>query len=426
MPLTDWSKIKQIFQQALDKPAAEREAFVRRACGDDAGLRQAVLDMLAADAAAGSFLETPEADFQAVLGGEPRDDDAYLNTQVGAYRLTEVIGKGGMGIVYLGVRDDSEFQREVAVKLIRSGMGSEALLRRFRHERQALAVLDHPNIGHLYDGGTTEEGVPYFIMEYVAGEPVTDYCDRLRLSIDDRLILFTKVCGAVAYAHRNLIVHRDLKPGNIYVTADGEPKLLDFGIATLLDPDRSGGSGDPTTAAMRFVTPEYASPEQLRGEPVSTAADVYSLGVLLFELLSGYRPYRFDNRSLLAVEKRITTGRMPLASTIHRQTGAVAPSRLLPEKPTPEAVSRLRSTTPERLEKRLSGDLDAIILKALRPEPGERYPVVETLADDLRRFQIGLPVQARRDSAAYRARKFVRRHRLMLSALSLVETAARV
>ena len=310
---------------------------------------------------------------------------------MGPYELLAEIGRGGMGTVHLARRADDEFEQRVAIKLMRPGFASDLDLKRFKGERQIAAVLDHPNIARLLDGGATPEGAPYFVMEHVEGGPLLEYCHERGLSVRERLVLFRQICAAVQYAHQHLVVHRDLKPGNILVTADGEPKLLDFGIAKLL----SGGGGtafaEPTATLDRLLTPEYASPEQVRGRPVTTASDIYSLGVILYELLSGEKPYRIDTND---------------------------PAEL---------VRLVCERDPERPSTRTAGlsrDLDAIVLKAMRKEPERRYPSAAALSEDIGRFLDGRPVEARRPSAAYRARKFVRRHRIGAAATVLVLAAA--
>jgi eukaryotic-like serine/threonine-protein kinase len=299
-----WKLIKGIFNSALELPQPERPEFVLEACGEDAEMRRHVEELLAAHAEAETFIEDSPAAYQSELlravkaevKAEIRDGDAPLaGRRVRAYRLVREVGRGGMGAVYLAVRDD-EFKQRVAVKLIRRGMDTDDVVRRFRRERQVLAALDHPHIARLLDGGTTEDGLPYFVMEYVEGWPITEYADAKRLTTPERLKLFAEVCAAVHHAHQNLVVHRDLKPSNIIVTADGTVKLLDFGIAKLLNPELSGLTIDPTATALRMMTPEYASPEQVRGEKITTASDIYSLGVVLYELLAGERPYRLTSR----------------------------------------------------------------------------------------------------------------------------------
>ncbi len=347
-------------------------------------------------------------------------------THIGPYRLIRRLGRGGMGTVYLGVRDDDAFEKHVAIKILKRGMDSDVIVRRFRHERQILASLNHPFIAGLLDGGTTTDGLPYFAMEYVEGQPITDYCETHALDTTARVELFRKVCTAVQYAHQNLIIHRDLKPGNVLVTADGTPKLLDFGIAKLLNSELPAPTLAPTVAGLQLMTPEYASPEQVRGEQVTTATDIYSLGVLLYEVLTGRRPYIFSSRSPAeiarvvcdAVPERPSTAvtRLPEAGAYdHVETGddpGSTPTQLLDE-------TRPRSADTERLRRQLAGDLDTIVLKALSKEPERRYASVDQFSEDLRRHLAGLPVIARPDTIGYRAAKFVRRNRAAVAAGAL-------
>jgi eukaryotic-like serine/threonine-protein kinase len=347
--------------------------------------------------------------------------DLTGDVRVGPYRLIRELGRGGMGAVYLGVRDDDAFQKRVAVKVLKRGMDTEAIVRRFRHERQILAGLEHQNIAGLLDGGTTQDGLPYFAMEYVEGQPIVDYCDTRGLDTTARLQLFRQVCAAVQYAHQNLIVHRDIKPANVLVTAAGTPKLLDFGIAKLLNPELAGHTLAPTALGLQLMTPEYASPEQVRGEPVTTATDVYSLGVLLYEMLTGRLPYRITGRTPADI------ARVVCEATPDRPSTAV--TTLAEQEPTggsdssegtiarhAEAAATLRTIGNERLRRRLAGDLDNIVLKALSKEPTRRYASVEQFAEDVRRHLNGLPVIARKDTIGYRTAKFVRRNRALVAA----------
>ena len=312
-----------------------------------------------------------------------------------------------MGVVYLASRADEEFRKRVALKVIRSGAASEEVVRHFKRERQILAGLDHPNIAKLLDGGTTDDGLPYFVMEYIEGEPLLAYCDSRKLPVAERLKLFQAICSAVQYAHRNLVVHRDIKPGNIVVAEDGSPRLLDFGIAKLLNPELAG---EALTATSVVMTPAYASPEQARGERITTATDVYSLGVVLYELLTGHLPYRLLSREPLEILKAISEQEPEKPSTaVERAETATGPPGGLVERVTPD-VSSTREGTPDRLQRRLRGDLDNILMLALRKEPPRRYASVEAFSDDIRRYLDGLPVKARRPTAAYRAGKFLRRH----------------
>jgi non-specific serine/threonine protein kinase/serine/threonine-protein kinase len=360
---------------------------------------------------------------------DPADDDALDLPRVGPYRLVRELGRGGMGTVYLAVRSDDEFQKRVAVKVLRRGMDTDAIVRRFRHERQILASLQHPYIATLLDGGTTDAGLPYFAMEYVEGQVISSYCDARHLPVAARLELFRKVCSAVQYAHQNLVIHRDIKPANVLVTSDGTPKLLDFGIAKLLNPEIAGQTIAPTAAGLHLMTPEYASPEQVRGEPVSTASDIYSLGVLLYELLTGRRPYRLTSRApaeLVQVICHATPVRpsTAVATTIDRAgeatTGPDGDTPTVHLTPLPINPTPARA---ERLRRRLAGDLDNIVLKALSKEPDRRYASVDQFSEDIRRHLVGLPVIARKDTVRYRTAKFVQRNRVAVAAAVITFTA---
>jgi serine/threonine protein kinase len=330
---------------------------------------------------------------------------ARTGRRIGAYDILVEIGHGGMGEVYRAVRADGEFDREVAVKLVRSGFDSQFILERFRQERQILAGLDHPNIARLLDGGTTDDGIPYLVMALVDGMPIDRYCESHELSIARRVELFIPVCAAVHYAHQHLVIHRDLKPSNILVTPDGVPKLLDFGIAKILSP-----AGGLETTLMHALTPEYASPEQLRGQPVSTASDVYSLGVVLYQLLSGQGPYA-----------AYATSAPDLARAICEQEPKRPSSAVVkPDgKSSPKSTKALESSI-HKLQRRLRGDLDNIVLKAMRKEPERRYASTEQFAEDIRRHLEGLPVNARQDSWSYRTGKFIRRHTAIVAATVVV------
>jgi serine/threonine protein kinase len=414
--MTDrWHAAKAIFQAALERDPGERAAFLDAACAGDEALRAAVDDLLAADATAGDFLQTPVWRAEALA---PAEDDRGLDGQlVGPYRIIRRIGEGGMGAVHLASRADDVYQKRVALKIVKPGMDTEAVVARFRNERETLAGLDHPNIARLLDGGTTGDGRPYFVMDYVEGEPLDLYCDHHGLSIAERVTLFRQVCAAVHYAHQNLVVHRDLKPDNILVTSDGVPKLVDFGIAKVL----SHGAAFQTldmAGAHRLLTYEYASPEQVRGGPVTTASDVYSLGVVVYELLSGRRPYELSGKSLSEIERIVCEEDPPRPSTAlgtagrsrGGDSGAGAAA----------AVSRTRQDHPAALRRRLAGDLDMIVLKALRKEPQRRYGSVEQLSADLQRHLDGLPVSARPDTVRYRTAKFVRRHKAGVAAAAAI------
>jgi non-specific serine/threonine protein kinase/serine/threonine-protein kinase len=346
--------------------------------------------------------------------------------RIGPYRLIREIGRGGMGTVLLAVRSDDAFQKRVAIKILKRGMDTEAIVRRFRTERQILASLEHPYIAGLLDGGTTADGLPYFAMEYVEGQPIDEYCDSRALDTTARLQLFGKICAAVQYAHQNLIIHRDIKPANVLVTAEGTPKLLDFGIAKLLNPELGGQTLAPTLEGLQLLTPEYASPEQVRGLPVTTATDVYSLGVLLYELLTGRRPYRITSRNPADVARIVCDSEPVRPSTAVTQIqDDSAPAEAVTQRARTAAshtsrFDRSRTVDADRLRKRLAGDLDTIVLKALSKEPSRRYASVDQFSEDIRRHLAGLPVIARNDTLTYRAAKFVRRNRTAVAAGILV------
>ncbi|HEV8580634.1 MAG TPA: serine/threonine-protein kinase, partial [Thermoanaerobaculia bacterium] len=399
-----WQGMDRLFAEALERPPAERCAFLEVACGGDVALRNAVERLLAADERNGTFLELPAVP---LLGLEL--EDRQEQGRLGPYRLLRSLGRGGMGVVYLGVRDDEQYERQVAVKILRSGLEDTELRHRFLAERQILARLEHPNIARLYDGGSTEDGRPYLVMELIEGLPVDEYCDLHRLTVEQRLALFRRICAAVQYAHQNLLVHRDLKPANILVTPEGEPKLLDFGIAKQLAP--AAETDARTRTGLRVMTPSHASPEQVKGEAITTASDVYSLGVLLYELLAGRSPYQLEE------------GAPPyeIERAIHEQQPEKLGVALLhPGAPSPQQIAATRGTKPTALQRRLSGDLDTIVLMALRKEPARRYESVAALSADLERHLQDQPVSARPDRWGYRTRKFVRRHRTAVAAAAAV------
>lgn len=401
MPTADRARRAfDLVEAALDRPAEEREAFLRDACAEDKGLYEMAHALLTAE---------DDLDTHAVLPGlfEPPAATDLLGQAIGPYTLTQEIGQGGMGTVYLAHRDDLD--KEVALKLIRHGrLAAPEHIQRFRLEQRLLARLDHPHIAHLLDAGLTDEGLPFFAMEYVEGEPITDYCDAHRLGITERLRLFEQVCAAVQFAHQNLIVHRDLKPSNILVTEEGQVKLLDFGIAKLLDDDAEEGM---TRTGMHLMTPDYAAPEQVRGEPVTTATDVYALGIVLYELLTGHRPYRFTTRSLTEIIRVVNEVEPDRPSTRVGRTATLTNGEEALREITPAMVAAARGESAERLQRRLGGDLDAVALQALRKDPARRYPSAEQLGEDIRRHLHNLPIWARRDTVAYRMQKFARRHR---------------
>jgi tetratricopeptide (TPR) repeat protein len=364
-----WERIKPILSAALECPSSERAALLADACAGDGSLRAEIESLIAAHDAAGTFIETPVLSNPAAATVPGLRSASFVGLRIGPYQVIRELGHGGMGLVYLAKRADHGFHQQVAIKIVRGSIADAYLAERFRHERQILANLNHPCVARLLDGGATDDGAPYLVMEYVEGVPIDRFCDLQGLDIRQRLALFRRVCDAVYYAHRNLVIHRDLKPGNILVTEDGTPKLLDFGIAKLVEADVQHDA----TPTLRFFTPDYASPEQIRGEPMTTASDVYSLAVLLYLLLTGRRPYR-----------PTAEGPLELARTICE----VEPSE-------PGTVAK---------------DLDTILLKALQKAPDRRYGSVEELSSDIGRYLEGRPVLAAPDTLVYRTAKFVRRH----------------
>lgn len=405
-----WERLQELFSRAVDLRGPERKAFVEKETAGDAELRTELLELLACDnggaqtgpltLALGAALDTTTRDRRKALVGRV----------VGNYKLVGVLGHGGTGTVYLGERADRQYSAQVAVKIVDGGTMQGELGLRFRAERQILASLNHANIARLLDAGETEEGNPYLVMEYVHGEPLDRYCDREQLPVRERLQLFLDICSAVQYAHQNLVVHRDLKPANILVTAEGAPKLLDFGIAKLLEPGEAVAAMALTRMNDRLLTPEYASPEQILGRAVTTASDVYALGVVLYELLTGLRPYTVPaSASQLELERSIciTDPLRPSAAVKRaRESGPLeGQSEIL-------AVAAARRLAPEKLQKRLVGDIDAIVMRALRKEPQHRYSSIEQLTSDVRRYLTREPVQARQGNWLYYSQRFIRRHAL--------------
>lgn len=389
-----WRRTEELFQQAGALPEGERRAFLLLSCDGDLDWVLEIEGLLDAESRADERIEGVIAGTIQLAAREeiaPRQGPS----QVGPYKILRELGRGGMSTVYLAERSDEHYRKLVALKVVKRGMDTGEILRRLRQERQILAQLEHPHISSLLDGGNTDEGLPYFVMEYVDGEPIDEYCRRLGLSVQKRLDLFRDVLSAVAYAHRNLVVHRDLKPANILVTGKGEVKLLDFGIAKLLDPEQAAEFG-ATAAALRFFTLDYASPEQILGKPLNTVSDVYSLGVLFYEMLTGRRPHE-------GVSPEAAVSRAELEEAICQ----------VDPRPPSERIEG-DDVEAKGLRRTLQGDLDAIALNALRREESRRYPSVERFAEDLRRYLEGLPVTARPDSVAYGAGKFLVRHRLVV------------
>jgi len=403
-----WTRIRALFLDALERPPEEWAAFLADACAGDTPLRQEVEALLAAhDEGHALALEN-----RLLTDTERPDTDAFLGARIGPYRLLQQIGEGGMGTVYLAERADGQYRQQVALKLVRPGLRGEGVLRRFRVERQILARLTHPHIARLLDGGMTEDKQPYLVIQYIEGLSITTYFDAHCLSIEDRLCLFRTVCDAVQFAHQNLVVHRDLKPSNILVTKDGTVKLLDFGIAKLLDAEDLGVTMAETHSEVRVMTPAYAAPEQVRGEAVTTATDVYALGILLYELLTGHRPYRLAARTPADIERVICEEAPTRPSTVITTVQEIARDDGRLEQVTAEQVSAARGTQVARLRRRLRGDLDNIVMKALRKEPARRYGSAEQLGEDIGRHLDGRPVLAQKDTVGYRMGKFVRRHRI--------------
>lgn len=397
---SDWQQVAQIFARALEEPTGGRDAFLDRHCGENTGLRRMVISLLAADAQPDGLLDGHAADAVGLADLALRSDE-----RIGAYRIVRAIGAGGMGSVYLAERVDGEFDQTVALKLVNAGRNTAELARRLRAERQILAGLEHPAIARLIDGGVIEDGRPYFTMEYVDGTPIDEYCARNQLSPGARLKLFSQVLQAVAYAQQNLVVHRDLKPSNILVSSAGEVKLLDFGIAKVLAEDAQ--DQEATRTVMRAMTPQYAAPEQVRGEPVTTATDIYALGLILFQLLSGNRPYVLTKGTPDELERLICNEVPPLMSRVVTADDT--------------RIVEHFGVTGARLRRQLAGDLDTICAKALRKEPTRRYRSAQQMLDDLERHRAGFPVRARPDAFWYRTRKFAQRNqRPLLVALIAV------
>ena len=384
--------LRELFDAAMERQPEERLSFVRQACNGDPAMLEEVQRLIQAHREAGSFIETPAASPAREMA-----EQISSGGRIGPYLLLRELGRGGMGTVYLAVRSDDAFRKIVALKIVRPGHELQEYVRRFREERQILAALDHPNIARILDGGNTDDGFPYYVMDFVDGSPIGEHCDRSQLGLNDRLRLFQHVCAAVQYLHENLVVHRDLKPSNILVTADGTVKLLDFGIAKIQRPGGVKQVLQPGCDSTRMMTPGYASPEQIKGEPVTKASDLYSLGVILYELLTGKHPY----------------------GNSHVRSQDMGPMFDGTEPPKPsanilESPGRVQETT-SQLRRRLMGDLDRIALMTLRREPARRYASAQALNDDLQRFMDGRPVLARKDTIPYRAVKFVKRNRILVA-----------
>ena len=419
-----WKQVSQLFHAALARDAGERAAFLTAECAGDDELRQIVASLISQQ----KFIDDPVFEMLAKLDPESRANDPdrtsadtvnvgvqrapgstsrIEGTRLGAYRITREIGHGGMGSVYLAARADDVFHKEVAIKIVHRGLAHADLLRRFHQEREILASLDHPAIARIIDGGSTEEGLPYLVMDYVDGRPIDAWCDEHQLNVSERLKLFRAACAAVQHAHQRLVLHRDIKPAHILVTLNGDVKLLDFGIAKLFADDGLARTLPQTETATRIMTPEYASPEQVRGDAVHTASDVYALGVVLYELLTGRWPYGTRGRMLYDVVRAICDEE-PTRPSIAVSQMEEAPRAIVAE----GSVDALR--------RRLEGDLDNILVKALEKDTSRRYTSVEQFSEDIRRHLEGFPVSARKDTVAYRAHKFVRRHRVGVAAAAII------
>lgn len=410
-----WQQVKGVLAAVLESDPGERSVVLDRACAGDHFLRVEVEDLLAVNQGAESvFLSGPLIDVAALQDSVTK---TRIGRRIGPYQLVEEIGVGGMGEVYRAFRADDQYRQQVAIKLVRAGHDSSFVISRFKNERQILASVQHPNIARLLDGGTTEDGVPYFAMELIEGAPIDVYCASNRLTTVQRLKLFLQVCSAVQYAHQHLIIHRDIKPSNILVTAEGVPKLLDFGIAKILDTDGVSGGFERTLTMFRALTPGYASPEQVKGEAITTASDVYSLGVVLYELLTGRHPYRRAESTPEELARDVCQAEPVRPSAAARrtkgggETQGSAEASLLPG---------VIEGSAEKLAKKLGGDLDNILLVALRKEPQRRYVSVEQFGEDIRRHLENLPVIARKDTARYRISKFVARHTVGVGAAAIV------
>jgi serine/threonine protein kinase/tetratricopeptide (TPR) repeat protein len=421
MKTEEWHKVEELLNTALELEPAARRQFLDGV--SEPLLRREVESLLAYDEKTDSFLAAPALAFSADFFDDSDGPEERAGQTVGRHRIIREIGRGGMGAVFLAERSDGEFQQQLALKIVRRSFADSDLARRFRQERQILASLNHPNIARLLDGGVSNDGEPFLAMEYVEGVRIDDYCDARTLSTEERLSIFLAVCQGVSYAHQNLIVHRDIKPSNILVTDEGVPKLLDFGIAKLINPAAEVGAAE-TVTGLRAMTPDYASPEQVRGLSVTTATDVYSLGVLLYELLTGHRPHRLKSRRTDEIVRVICEEEPERPSTavsrVEEVTGADGATLATLS---PEAISERRRRTPEQLRRTLRGDLDNIVLMAMRKEPQRRYASVAQFADDVHRYLEGRPVLAHKDTSSYRAAKFIRRHKAGAAAAMLVALA---
>lgn len=413
----NWKKVKDLLSEVLAFEPAKR-SLVLASADVSAEVRAEVESLVAFEAEAANLMDLSAMEFSGEFLDDGERESPLVGQQIGAYEIVRELGYGGMGAVYLATRADGKFEQQVALKLLKREANTAELRRRFEQERKILASLEHPNIARLLDAGATDDGIPYFAMEYVEGLPIDDYCDDNNLGLNKRLDLFREVCSAVGFAHRNLIVHRDLKPSNILVNKDGMPKLLDFGISKIVSDELQ-----PTATVTRLgaMTPSYASPEQLQNKSATTATDVYSLGVVLYELLSGHRPFEGQEHELKEIYRAVIETDPPSPSSIVDTVAKFGKTRSVVEsEPGRENTSPNRGDTVPRLAavdpQYLKGDLDNIVLKALKKEPERRYSSAENFAEDIRRHQEGLTVTARPDVFSYRASKFVRRNRLAVGA----------
>jgi serine/threonine protein kinase len=410
----DWQKFNEIVLDALALDRAVREKFVEDACAGSPEMRIEAKSLLKGELGADNFFESPAAISYAGFFGKDEEPEALVGQKIGNYQIEREIGGGGMGAVYLATRTDGKFAQRVAVKMLRREFNVGKIRRRFNVEKEIQAKLSHPNIARLIDAGMTGDGVPYLVMEYIEGEPIDVFCRENALALNERLKLFNRICDAVTFAHRNLIIHRDLKPSNILVTKDGKPKLLDFGISKLLDAQAT--SDEHTTTLLGAMTPQYASPEQIRGASITTATDIYSLGVILFKILTDNFPYDFKNKTNGNLLKTITDTEAisPSAAVIEAARRGDAADELYDSRKISASPSHQVSAS------ELRGDLDNIILKSLSKEPERRYQTVEHFSADIWRFIDGLPVQARPNTFSYRASKFYGRNKVPVLAAALI------
>lgn len=413
MGTSDWSEVEQILDEALEKSGNKRKTFIEERCGENKKLKSWVTELLESIESSQGFLETGSVEKEVLIPDiadsiTSEGDSSFIGTQLGAYTIKELIEHGGMGSVYLAHRTDGTFEHRVAIKIIRRGMDTPSNRARFLREQNILARLHHPNIARLYGGGLTDDGLPYLFMEYIDGKPIDQFCDDQRLSIMERLALFNQVCKAVQYAHESLIVHRDLKPDNIMINSNGRVKILDFGIAKLMDPKFQEDAKNQTQPGARMLTLAFAAPEQINGDSITTSVDCYALGTVLYKLLSGLKPFEFKKMKRGEIEKIISLQLPPKPSKRFQELDA--------EKQ--KAIAQTRRTTADKLARTISGDLDAIILKALRKEAAPRYRSVEHLEEDIERFINKEPVSARAGNLVYKSKKFLKRHKYAIASVA--------